>query len=41
MLSSPRLLPFTIAMSVVIWIIATSGGNRVLVKELLGGSLGF
>jgi hypothetical protein len=36
MVTSPRLVPFTIAMSVVIWIIATSGGNRVLVKEWLG-----
>src|SRR6266705_5133664 len=34
--AAPRLLPVTIAMSVLIWIIATSGGNHVLVREWLG-----
>src|SRR5919198_1483634 len=36
MLNALRLLPLTVAMSVLIWIIATSGGNHVLVKEWLG-----
>lgn len=34
--NAPRLLPLTVAMGVLIWIIATSGGNHVLVKEWLG-----
>jgi hypothetical protein len=36
MVTSPRLLPFTIAMSVLLWIIATTGGRQVFVKEVLG-----
>lgn len=36
MLNSPRLLPLTLALSVLIWIIATTGGNHVFVKEWLG-----
>jgi hypothetical protein len=36
MVTSPRLLPFTIAMSVLLWIIATTGGREVFVKEVLG-----
>src|SRR4029453_16536205 len=38
MVTSPRLLPFTIAMSVLLWIIATTGGCQVFVKEVLGGA---
>jgi hypothetical protein len=34
--NAPRLLPLTVAMGVLIWIIATSGGNHVFVKEWLG-----
>src|SRR6266705_6584784 len=34
--TAPRLLPLTVAMGVLVWIIATSGGNHVLVKEWLG-----
>jgi len=34
--NAPRLLPLTVAMGVLVWIIATSGGNHVLVKEWLG-----
>jgi len=33
---TPKLLPLTLALSVLIWIIATSGGNHVLVREWLG-----
>lgn len=33
---SPRLLPLTIALGVLIWIIATTGGRQVFVKEVLG-----
>ena len=33
---APKLLPLTVALSVLIWIIATSGGTHVLVKEWLG-----
>jgi hypothetical protein len=36
MVNGPRLLPLALALSVLIWIIATSGGNHVLVKEWLG-----
>jgi hypothetical protein len=36
MFAAPRLLPVTVAMSVLIWIIATSGGNHIFVKEWLG-----
>jgi hypothetical protein len=36
MLNSPRLLPLTLVLSALIWIIATTGGNQVLVKEWLG-----
>src|SRR5437762_6396020 len=34
--NAPRLLPLTVAMGVLIWIIATSGGNHVLVTDWLG-----
>src|SRR6266568_233463 len=34
--NAPRLLPLTVAMGVLVWIIATSGGKHVLVKEWLG-----
>jgi hypothetical protein len=34
--NAPRLFPLTVAMGVLVWIIATSGGNHVLVKEWLG-----
>lgn len=33
---SPRLLPLTIALSLLFWIIATTGGRQVFVKEVLG-----
>ena len=33
---APKLLPLTLALTVLVWIIATSGGSRVLVKEWLG-----
>src|SRR5947209_19095051 len=33
---TPKLLPLRLALSVLIWIIATSGGNHVLVREWLG-----
>ncbi len=33
---APKLLPLTLALSVLIWIIATTGGNQVFVKEWLG-----
>ena len=36
MVNAPRLLPLTFGLTVLIWIIATSGGNHVLVKEWLG-----
>jgi hypothetical protein len=36
MINSLRLLPLTAAMSVLVWIIATSGGSHVFVKEWLG-----
>src|SRR6266513_2870509 len=36
MVNGPRLLPLTLALSVLIWIVATSGGNHVLIKEWLG-----
>src|SRR3982074_3778692 len=36
MVTAPRLLPLTVALSVLIWVIATSGGNHVFVKEWLG-----
>jgi hypothetical protein len=36
MANGPRLLPLTLALSVVIWIIATTGGRQVFVKEVLG-----
>jgi hypothetical protein len=33
---APRLLPLTIALSVLLWIVATSGGRQIFVKEVLG-----
>lgn len=36
MVDSPPRLPLTIALSLLIWVIATSGGTHVLVKEWLG-----
>jgi hypothetical protein len=36
MVTAPRLLPLTVGLSVLIWVIATSGGNHVFVKEWLG-----
>jgi hypothetical protein len=36
MLKPPRLLPLTVGLSVLIWVIAMSGGNHVFVKEWLG-----
>src|SRR5260370_15297302 len=36
MVNGPRLLPLTLALSVLIWIIATTGGRQVFVKEVLG-----
>jgi hypothetical protein len=36
MANGPRLLPLTLALSVLIWIIATTGGRQVFVKEVLG-----
>jgi hypothetical protein len=36
MVTAPRLLPLTAGLSVLIWVIATSGGNHVFVKEWLG-----
>lgn len=36
MVDSPPRLPLTIALSLLIWVIATSGGAHVLVKEWLG-----
>ena len=33
---SPRLLPLTIALSLLLWIIATTGGRQIFVKEVLG-----
>src|SRR6266516_6248032 len=33
---APKLLPLTLALSVLIWIVATTGGNQVFVKEWLG-----
>ncbi len=34
--NAPRLFPLTVAMGVLVWIIATSDRNHVLVKEWLG-----
>jgi hypothetical protein len=36
MADSPRLLPITVALSVLVWVIATNGGSHVFVKEWLG-----
>jgi hypothetical protein len=36
MINGPRLLPLTLALSVLIWIIATTGGHQIFVKEVLG-----
>jgi len=36
MVTAPRLLPLTVGLTVLIWVIATSGGNHVFVKEWLG-----
>jgi hypothetical protein len=36
MANGPRLLPLTLALSVLIWIIATTGGRQIFVKEVLG-----
>jgi hypothetical protein len=36
MINGPRLLPLTVALSVLIWIIATTGGHQIFVKEVLG-----
>jgi hypothetical protein len=33
---APRLLPLTLALSVLLWIIATTGGRHLFVKEVLG-----
>jgi hypothetical protein len=33
---SPRLLPLTIALSVVLWIIVATGGRHVFIREVLG-----
>ena len=34
--SAPRLLPLTVALSVLLWIIVTTGGRQIFVKEQLG-----
>src|SRR2546429_21889 len=36
MVTAPRLLTLTVGLTVLIWVIATSGGNHVFVKEWLG-----
>src|SRR5204862_1656764 len=34
--SAPRLLPLTVALSVLLWIVVTTGGRQIFVKEQLG-----
>jgi hypothetical protein len=34
--SAPRLLPLTVALSVLLWIVVTTGGRQIFVKEVLG-----
>jgi len=34
--SAPQLLPLTVALSVLLWIVVTTGGRQIFVKEVLG-----
>jgi len=36
MVNGPRLLPLTIALSALLWIITTTGGRQIFIKEVLG-----